>query len=201
MTPFLIGDGAKRARRKLWLAVLLLVGAATAMPVVQWVVLKMLPFDNKSEFQLVLDMPEGATLEQTERTLLAVGRELAKVSEVKDYQIYAGTAAPINFNGLVRHYFIRSGANVGDIQVNLVDKHERDRSSHQIAQSVRTSLQAIASAAGGNLKVVEVPPARRSGHPSLPKSMARHRPPVKRRLAPYRPVLWPRRIWWTWISI
>ncbi len=94
MTPFLIGDGAKRARRKLWLVVLLLVGAATAMPVVQWVVLKMLPFDNKSEFQLVLDMPEGATLEQTERTLLAVGRELAKVPEVKDYQIYAGTAAP-----------------------------------------------------------------------------------------------------------
>lgn len=158
MTPFLIGDGAKRARRKLWLLVLLLVGAATAMPVVQWVVLKMLPFDNKSEFQLVLDMPEGATLEQTERTLLAVGRELAKVEEVKDYQIYAGTAAPINFNGLVRHYFIRSGANVGDIQVNLVDKHERDRSSHQIAQSVREPLQAIASAVGGNLKVVEVPP-------------------------------------------
>ncbi len=158
MTPFLMGAGAKRARHKLWLVVLLLVGAAAAMPVVQWVVLKMLPFDNKSEFQLVLDMPEGATLEQTERTLLAVGRELARVPEVKDYQIYAGTAAPINFNGLVRHYFIRSGANVGDIQVNLVDKHERDRSSHEIARSVRAPLQAIASAAGGNLKVVEVPP-------------------------------------------
>ncbi|CAJ1916584.1 efflux RND transporter permease subunit [Aeromonas hydrophila] len=158
MTPFLMGDGAKRARRKLWLAILLLVVGAAAMPMVQWVVLKMLPFDNKSEFQLVLDMPEGATLEQTERTLLAVGRELARVPEVKDYQIYAGTAAPINFNGLVRHYFIRSGANVGDIQVNLVDKHERHRSSHQIAQSVRAPLQAIASAVGGNLKVVEVPP-------------------------------------------
>jgi multidrug efflux pump subunit AcrB len=78
------------------------------------------------------------------------------VPEVKDYQIYAGTAAPINFNGLVRHYFIRSGANVGDIQVNLVDKHERDRSSHEIARSVR-ALQAIASAAGAT-KVVEVPP-------------------------------------------
>lgn len=158
MTPFLMGAGAKRARHKLWLVVLLLVGAAAAMPMVQWVVLKMLPFDNKSEFQLVLDMPEGATLEQTERTLLAVGRELARVPEVKDYQIYAGTAAPINFNGLVRHYFIRSGANVGDIQVNLVDKHERDRSSHEIARSVRAPLQAIANAAGGNLKVVEVPP-------------------------------------------
>ncbi|MBQ4680391.1 efflux RND transporter permease subunit [Aeromonas dhakensis] len=158
MTPFLIGEGAKGARRKLWLGVLLLVAGAAAMPMVQWVVLKMLPFDNKSEFQLVLDMPEGVTLEQTERTLLAVGRELAKVPEVKDYQVYAGSAAPINFNGLVRHYFIRSGANVGDIQVNLVDKHERHRSSHQIAQSVRAPLQAIASAAGGNLKVVEVPP-------------------------------------------
>ncbi|WP_324015165.1 efflux RND transporter permease subunit [Aeromonas hydrophila] len=158
MTPFLMGAGARRARSKLWLAILLLVAGAAAMPMVQWVVLKMLPFDNKSEFQLVLDMPEGATLEQTERTLLAVGRELAKVPEVKDYQVYAGTAAPINFNGLVRHYFIRSGANVGDIQVNLVDKHERHRSSHQIAQSVRAPLQAIASAAGGNLKVVEVPP-------------------------------------------
>ncbi len=158
MTPFLMGAGAKRARHKLWLAILLLVAGAAAMPVVQWVVLKMLPFDNKSEFQLVLDMPEGATLEQTERTLLAVGRELARVPEVKDYQIYAGTAAPINFNGLVRHYFIRSGANVGDIQVNLVDKHERHRSSHEIARSVRAPLQAIASAAGGNLKVVEVPP-------------------------------------------
>ncbi|WPC72136.1 efflux RND transporter permease subunit [Aeromonas hydrophila] len=159
MTPFLIGAGARRARHQLWLAILLLVAGAAAMPMVQWVVLKMLPFDNKSEFQLVLDMPEGATLEQTERTLLAVGRELARVPEVKDYQIYAGTpAAPINFNGLVRHYFIRSGANVGDIQVNLVDKHERHRSSHQIAQSVRAPLQAIASAVGGNLKVVEVPP-------------------------------------------
>ncbi|MCR6555862.1 efflux RND transporter permease subunit, partial [Aeromonas sp. CPF2-S1] len=119
MTPFLIGAGARSARRKLWLVILLLVAGAAAMPMVQWVVLKMLPFDNKSEFQLVLDMPEGATLEQTERTLLAVGRELARVPEVKDYQIYAGSAAPINFNGLVRHYFIRSGANVGDIQVNL----------------------------------------------------------------------------------
>ncbi|WP_337079126.1 efflux RND transporter permease subunit [Aeromonas dhakensis] len=158
MTPFLIGAGARSARRKLWLAILLLVAGAAAMPMVQWVVLKMLPFDNKSEFQLVLDMPEGVTLEQTERTLLAVGRELARVPEVKDYQIYAGSAAPINFNGLVRHYFIRSGANVGDIQVNLLNKHERDRSSHQIAQSVRAPLQAIASAAGGNLKVVEVPP-------------------------------------------
>ncbi|KUE81806.1 multidrug transporter AcrB [Aeromonas schubertii] len=158
MSPFLIGAGARRARRLLWLAVILLVGAAANLPALQWVVLKMLPFDNKSEFQLVLDMPEGTSLEQTQRTLMALGRELGKVPEVKDYQIYAGTAAPINFNGLVRHYFVRGGANVGDIQVNLVDKHARSRSSHAIARALREPLQAIARAEGGNLKVVEVPP-------------------------------------------
>ena len=158
MTPFLVGPGARRARGRLWLAVLGLVIAAAALPALQWVVLKMLPFDNKSEFQLVLDMPEGSSLEQTQRTLIEVGQALAKVPEVRDYQIYAGTAAPINFNGLVRHYFERSGANVGDIQVNLVDKHHRERSSHQIAQALRAPLQEIARAHGGNLKVVEVPP-------------------------------------------
>ncbi|SIR41464.1 Multidrug efflux pump subunit AcrB [Aeromonas sp. RU39B] len=158
MSPFLLGPGARRARRYLWLAVLLLVGLASSLPVIQWVVLKMLPFDNKSEFQLVLDMPEGTSFEQTQRTLLAMGREIGQVPEVRDFQIYAGTAAPINFNGLVRHYFARSGANVGDIQVNLVEKHERKRSSHLIALSVRDALQAIARRDGGNLKVVEVPP-------------------------------------------
>ena len=201
MTPFLMGAGAKRSRHKLWLVILLLVAGAAAMPVVQWVVLKMLPFDNKSEFQLVLDMPEGATLEQTERTLLAVGRELARVPEVKDYQILRRHRRP--------HQLQRAGAPLlhpqrrqrGDIQVNLVDKHERDRSSHEIARSVRAPLQAIASAAGGNLKVVEVPRDRLSGHPSSRKCMARRRPPVKPLPAPYRPALWPRRIWWTWTSI
>ncbi|MFC3914592.1 efflux RND transporter permease subunit [Pseudaeromonas sharmana] len=158
MTPFLVGPGARRARGRLWLAVLGLVIAAAALPALEWVVMKMLPFDNKSEFQLVLDMPEGSSLEQTQRTLIQIGQQLARVPEVRDYQIYAGTAAPINFNGLVRHYFERSGANVGDIQVNLVDKHHRDRSSHQIALSVRAPLQEIAQAQGGNLKVVEVPP-------------------------------------------
>lgn len=158
MSPFLLAPGAAKARRKLWIAMVLLVLGAAAMPVMQWVVLKMLPFDNKSEFQLVLDMPEGSSYEQTQRVLMAIGQELAHVPEVRDYQIYAGTAAPINFNGLVRHYFDRSGANVGDIQVNLVDKHHRTRSSHQIAQAVRAPLQQIALRSGGNLKVVEVPP-------------------------------------------
>ncbi|QFI54124.1 efflux RND transporter permease subunit [Aeromonas simiae] len=158
MSPFLFGEGARRARRRLWLGVLLLVGGAASLPAFTWVVLKMLPFDNKSEFQLVLDMPEGTSLEQTQRTLMALGRELGKVPEVKEYQIYVGTAAPINFNGLVRHYFMRRGANQGDIQVNLVDKHARSRSSHAIARAVREPLQQIARQHGGNLKVVEVPP-------------------------------------------
>jgi multidrug efflux pump subunit AcrB len=199
MTPFLMGAGARSETQALAGGVA--AGrAAAAMPVVQWVVLKMLPFDNKSEFQLVLDMPEGATLEQTERTLLAVGRELARVPEVKDYQIYAGTAAPINFNGLVRHYFIRSGANVGDIQVNLVDKHERDRSSHEIARSVRAPCRP-SPVRQGQPRWWRCPRDRRSGRPSSPKCMARRRPPVKPLPAPYRPASWPRRIWWTWTSI
>ena len=93
----------------------------------QWVVLKMLPFDNKSEFQVVLDMPEGTPVESTARVLDELAADIATVPEVTDYQVYAGTAAPINFNGLVRQYYLRSGPELGDIQVNLVDKHQRDR--------------------------------------------------------------------------
>jgi multidrug efflux pump subunit AcrB len=101
------------------------------------VVLKMLPFDNKSEVQVVVDMPEGSTLEQTNALLGELAQQLDTVPEVLDYQGYAGTAAPINFNGLVRQYYLRSGSNVGDLQVNLVDKHHRDRKSHDIARAVR----------------------------------------------------------------
>jgi multidrug efflux pump subunit AcrB len=122
------------------------------------VILKMLPFDNKSEFQVVLDMPEGTSLEQTARVLAELGHYLAQVPEVTDYQVYAGTAAPINFNGLVRQYYLREGAHLGDIQVNLVDKHHRDRKSHEVAQAVREPLQAIARQYQGNAKVVEIPP-------------------------------------------
>ncbi|MDX1335889.1 MAG: efflux RND transporter permease subunit, partial [Gammaproteobacteria bacterium] len=122
------------------------------------VVLKMLPFDNKSEFQVILDMPEGTSLEQTSQVLTEMTEYLSTVEEVNNFQVYAGTAAPINFNGLVRQYYLRSGAHVGDIQVNLVDKQERDRKSHEIALSVRNSLQAIALKYDGNAKVVEVPP-------------------------------------------
>jgi multidrug efflux pump subunit AcrB len=125
---------------------------------VQLVALKMLPFDNKSEFQVILDMPEGTSVEQTDRVLHEMARYLATVPEVTDYQIYTGTAAPINFNGLVRQYYLREGANLGDIQVNLVDKSERDRKSHDIARAVRGRLDEIGRSYGGSVKVVEVPP-------------------------------------------
>jgi len=118
----------------------------------------MLPFDNKSEFQVVVDMPAGTPLEQTAAVLHALGAHLATVPEVTDYQAYAGTAAPINFNGLVRQYYLRAGGEVGDMQVNLVDKHDRKEQSHAIATRVRPELQRIGKLYGANVKVVEVPP-------------------------------------------
>lgn len=119
---------------------------------------KMLPFDNKNEFQVVIDMPEGTTLERT----AAVAKELAvyisRNDKVTNYQTYVGTSAPISFNGLVRHYDMRMGDNVADIQVNLVDKGERSEQSHDIATSVRADLQAIGKKYNANVKIVEVPP-------------------------------------------
>ena len=102
--------------------VLVAILLAIGLVVVQAVVMKMLPFDNKSEFQVVLDMPEGTTVEQTGRVLDEMALYLSHLPEVTDYQVYVGTAAPINFNGLVRQYYLREGANVGDIQVNLVEQ-------------------------------------------------------------------------------
>jgi multidrug efflux pump subunit AcrB len=135
----------------------LLLGAIALIPL-KAVTVKMLPFDNKSEVQIIVDMPEGTTLEQTTR----VGREMASylrtVPEVTDLQLYAGTAAPINFNGLVRHYDLRSGANVADLQVNLVDKHARSDQSHAIAKRLRPHIQEIAREHGAAAKVVEIPP-------------------------------------------
>jgi multidrug efflux pump subunit AcrB len=106
----------------------------------------------------VLDMPEGVSLEQTARVLGEMGEHLGSVPEISDYQVYAGTSAPISFNGLVRQYYLREGANLGDIQVNLVDKHDRSRDSHGIALAVRGPLQAIAERHGASAKIVEVPP-------------------------------------------
>ncbi len=119
---------------------------------------KMLPFDNKSEFQVIVDMPEGTTLEQTTRVAREIGDYVATVPEVTDYQIYAGTAAPVNFSGLVRHYMLRRGPTVADLQVNLVDKNRRKDKSHALAERVRGPIQEIGQRNGAAIKVVEVPP-------------------------------------------
>ena len=158
MTPLLDPDTGKAARRKLWLGILAAILVSVSLGFVKLVVLKMLPFDNKSEFQIVLDMPVGTPLEDTARVLREMSAEVAQVEEVADYQAYAGTASPINFNGLVRQYYLRTAPEMGDIQVNLVDKKHRHRQSHEIAVSVRDKVAAIARKHGGNAKVVEVPP-------------------------------------------
>ena len=158
MTPFLGSTNGRRNRWFLLGSILLMILGAVSLVVVKAVELKMLPSDNKAEFQVVLDMPEGSSLEQTSRVLHEMGLTLGNLDEVTDYEVYAGTAAPISFNGLVRQYYLREGANVGDIQVNLLDKHFRDRKSHEIALAVREPLQAIAKKYDGNVKIVEVPP-------------------------------------------
>ncbi|MGN2243257.1 efflux RND transporter permease subunit [Frateuria sp. GZRR33] len=158
MTPFIAGEKAPRRRRLLFAAMGVLVLAAVGLVVVKAVILKMLPFDNKSEFQVVLDMPEGSTLERTNRVLGELAATVATLPEVANWQGYAGTAAPITFNGLVRQYYLRSGANVGDLQVNLVDKALRDRQSHAIALAIRPALAKIGARYGASVKIVEVPP-------------------------------------------
>ena len=119
---------------------------------------KMLPFDNKNEFQVVIDMPEGTTLERTAAVTKELAVHISRNDKVTNYQTYVGTSAPISFNGLVRHYDMRMGDNVADIQVNLVDKGERSEQSHDIATSVRADLQAIGKKYNANVKIVEVPP-------------------------------------------
>ncbi len=156
--PFL--DDKKGTRRRFTLLgiITLFIFASIALAGAKLVVLKMLPFDNKGEFQIIVDMPEGTTLEQTSRVLNEVSYRLKSVEEISDYQIYAGTAAPINFNGLVRQYYLREGSNLGDIQVNLIDKHVRDRKSHDIALAVREDTKDLAKKYNASIKVVEVPP-------------------------------------------
>ena len=156
--PLLDDRRGARNRRWLGLSVAALIAVSLALPAIGLVVLKMLPFDNKSEFQVIVDMPAGTPLEQTAAVVRELGGYLATVPEVTDYQAYAGTAAPINFNGLLRQYYLRAGGEVGDLQVNLVDKHQRGAQSHAIATRVRPELQKIARRFGANVKVVEVPP-------------------------------------------
>lgn len=158
LTPFLDEVRGASARRKMGVAVALLIVGSVALALVQLVVLKMLPFDNKSEFQVVLDMPVGTPVEETARVLAEINSELLKVKEVAHTQAYAGTASPINFNGLVRQYYLRAAPERGDLQVNLADKAHRSRRSHDIAISVRAAVEAIGRKHGGNAKVVEVPP-------------------------------------------
>ena len=158
MTPFIDGVRAPRRRRWLFGGMAMLVLLAASLAVFQFVVLKMLPFDNKSEIQVVVDMPEGSTLETTDALLTELATVASSFPEVANFQGYAGTSAPINFNGLVRQCFLRSGANVADLQVNLVDKHHRDRKSHDIARAMRPKFDAVGRRYGASVKVVEVPP-------------------------------------------
>jgi multidrug efflux pump subunit AcrB len=136
----------------------LLTLAAMATVGLGWVKVKMLPFDNKSEFQVILNMPEGSSLERTARAAREIAATIRTEPEVTDYEVYVGTAAPFNFNGLVRHYFLRRGANVADLQVNLVNKHDRTAQSHDIAKRVRPRVAAIAAKYGARVAVAEVPP-------------------------------------------
>ncbi|MEP6483702.1 MAG: efflux RND transporter permease subunit [Rudaea sp.] len=158
MLPFLEGARAVRRRRILFVVIVGLVIAAAGLTVVKAVILKMLPFDNKSEFQIVVDMPEGSTLERTNRLLVELAHTLDSVPEVENYQGYAGTAGPMTFNGLVRQYYLRSGPIVADLQVNLIDKSLRKRQSHAIALAARPALATIGARYGASIKVVEVPP-------------------------------------------
>jgi multidrug efflux pump subunit AcrB len=159
LRPFL-GTTAKAKMNRLVMfgGTLVLILASVSLVYFQVVVLKMLPFDDKGEFQVVLDMPEGSSLEHTKQVLTEMGDYIKGIPEVVDVQIYAGTAAPINFNGLVRQYYLREGSNLGDIQVNLTAAADRKRKSHDIALAARPEINAIADRHGARVKVVEVPP-------------------------------------------
>ncbi len=135
-----------------------LLAAVLAMVAFRLVIFKTLPFDNKNEFQVVINMPESSSLARTQRAAGEMAKYLATVPEVRDLQVYAGASAPYNFNGLVRHYFLRSEPYQADIQVNLSDKNERKRQSHDIAVAVRTPLKKIADSYGARMQVAEVPP-------------------------------------------
>jgi len=146
-------------RRWLFLGgVVILLLAAVAFVPLKWVRVKMLPFDNKSEFQVIIDMPDGTPLEQTTRVAQTLGEYLAQQPEVTNYQIYSGTSGPYNFNGLVRHYFLRRQPNQADIQVNLLSRHDRKAQSHEIARRLRPELVKLAQPFGARIKVAEVPP-------------------------------------------
>lgn len=153
--PFL--NSSKKRMVMLGITTVLLIGSVL-MFFTKSVAVKMLPFDNKNEFQVVIDMPEGTTLERTAAVTKEIAQYLSTVPEVVDYQNYIGASAPITFNGLVRHYDLRGGSNMADIQVNLLHKEDRDLQSHDIAKIVRPEVQKIAKKYGANVKIIEVPP-------------------------------------------
>jgi multidrug efflux pump subunit AcrB len=155
MTP-LIASAKRRYQFLAALVVVLLVSMSLVYG--GWVKVKMLPFDNKSEFQIILNMPEGSSLERTAQAAREIAAAVRTEPEVTDYEIYAGVASPFNFNGLVRHYFMRRGANVADLQINLVPKNERKAQSHDIARRVRPRVAEIAAKFGARVAVAEVPP-------------------------------------------
>ena len=150
-------DNSKKRNLMFIVTIVLLLGSVTLF-FTKSVAVKMLPFDNKNEFQVVIDMPEGTTLERTAVVTKEIAQYLSTVPEVVDYQNYIGASAPITFNGLVRHYDMRGGSNMADIQVNLLHKEDRDLQSHDIAKVVRPEVQKIAKKYGANVKIVEVPP-------------------------------------------
>jgi multidrug efflux pump subunit AcrB len=141
----------------LGLVVILLLASFVLIPT-KLMLVKMLPFDNKSELQVVIDTPEGTSLEETAGATRELGEYLKTVPEVLNFQTYTGTSAPVNFNGLVRHYFLRSGSNQADIQVNFVPKGEREAQSHDIAKRIRPPLQVIGNRWNARVKIVEIPP-------------------------------------------
>jgi multidrug efflux pump subunit AcrB len=149
---------SRRRRRTFYGGVLALLLLSVGLVAVRLVSVKMLPFDNKSEFQVVLDLPEGTTLETSAAVASEIAAYLRTVPEVESTELYAGTAAPFNFNGLVRHYFLRRGANVADLQVNLRPKGDRKRQSHAIAVAVRPAIDSIAGRYHASAKIAEIPP-------------------------------------------
>lgn len=155
ISPLMDSSGKRRFALAAVAGLLML---AMALVPLKLVAVKMLPFDNKRDLQVIIDMPEGSTLEKTAALTREMGEYLKQVPEVTDYQIYVGTSAPFNFNGLVRHYFLRTGANVADIQVNFVAKGDRKAQSHDIAKHIRPELKEIGNRYDARIKVVEIPP-------------------------------------------
>ncbi len=163
-----------------------LLGLSSLLPLTKRVPLKMLPFDNKTEFQIVVDMPRGTTLEATDAALRDLSNRLARAPEIAQILTFAGTASPMDFNGMVRHYYLRKGALVGDIRVNLVAKEIRKQQSHEIVLRMRNDLEAIAARHKANIKLVEVPP----GPPVYQTLVAEIRAPADRSYEEIRAASW-----------